>query len=224
MAVRERKQTLNKEAQTVLDTLIQANSLKALKLSEESIARFLNPLHDNDGPSSRKHSSTALKSLTTKFGAFLIEVLKESTQCLSRPCDSESLQIYINIVSKLLDSLHVIRSTLKGRHFEVEIQRYAFLRKLVVLQRHDDALLHAKCILQCVSTSWGLSAKPCGVALATPPLPAPGNSQAPEAVALVSGTVIHLLVCLMEPSCRDVASSDLMQLAPLLESLAPWLR
>jgi hypothetical protein len=224
MAVRERSQTLNKEAQTVLDNLIQANSLKTLKLSEKSISTFLTPLHDISITSSQKQSTAALKSLTTKFGAFLIEVLKETTNGLSRPSDSESLQVYVNIISKSLDSLHLIRSTLKGRHFEVEIQRYAFLRKLVVLHRHDDALGHAHCILQCVSTSWGLSQKPSQGTLETPALPAPGNSQPPEAVALVSGTVIHLLVCMVEHSCTEVASRDSLQLASLLESLPPWLR
>ena len=208
----------------MLDSLVEARSLEALRLSQKNISTFLSPLDEIDATSSQKQYNTALKSATTKFGAFLIEVLKETANGLSNPTDPESLEIYINIISKALDSLHVIRSTLKGRQFEVEIQRYSFLRKLVVIQRHHDALQHAKCILQCVTTSWALQEKQCQEALAVPALPAPGNSQPPEAVALVAGTVIHLLVCLVDHTDAADGSVDFMQLAPCLGSLAPWLR
>jgi hypothetical protein len=191
-----RKHGLPKEANSILQSVVVAKSLKELAATQSALQSFLNPLLIEG---SRKSTSDSVTSLSSRFGALLIELLKHTNLCLSRPLDSESLQIYITLTRTALDGLHVIRSALKGRVFEVEVHRYAFLRRLFALRCYDKAAQEAEHIIRCMKVSWGLppsaaaDAEDCSYAL-----PHPAQGQNSESVTLAVGVGIHLLICTLE--------------------------
>jgi hypothetical protein len=214
-----RKQGVSKEAKAILEAVIDSTSIVELTAAQSQLETFLAPLVEVKDALLSKDSVT---SLSSRYGGVLIELLKHTNLSLSRPLESNSLRAYSALTRIALNCLHIIRPALKGRFFEVEVQRYAFLRTLFAHRCYDESIQEAELIFKSILTSWDLPPHPtikAGESLSTLPLPAKGQNS--ESVALTVGVGIHLVLCLLE---RTGPSECWLRLKSVMGSLAPWFR
>lgn len=217
MAVR--RQGISNEAKAILDAVVNAKSLTDLTAAKTDLETHLAPLLKiRDG----KESNDSVTSLSSRYGGLLIELLKYTDLSLSRPLEPEPLRIHSDLTDTALSCLHIIRSALKGRFFEVEVQRYAFLRRLFAQRCYHESAKEAEIIFESMRTSWGLKSScttKAGESVSL--LPLPDKRQNSDSVALGVGVGIHLIICILE--CTEPAKVC-VQLKGLMKSLAPWFR
>lgn len=217
-----RKHALSKQATSLLSLITDATSPSDWNAAESALQEFLSPLSIVETGNSGRNKRESLAALASRYGPLLIEILKHSNAKLSRPLDSESARSFYSIASIALDGLHAIRSSLQGRPFEVDFQRYAFLRKLFALGFFEEAGKQAETIISSMRTVWGL--QPANNDAATQSfcvLPHPGDLQDQESVALAVGVAMYLALCSFAAAQPRKTWLDLKS---FMRDLGPWLR
>jgi hypothetical protein len=136
---------------------------------------------------------------------------------------------YIELASLGLEGLSVLRSSLKGRPHEVEVQRYMLIRKLVSLACHQQALQQS-CLLYnalcCHCWQTGRTAAIVmthSVTYRTQPLPRPNDSNN-EMSNLFVGSVLNMLLSIVEQSGIQPNLSKVMIVVHDYECITEWLR
>lgn len=213
---------LSKQASSLLTAIIDATSASDLNAAQSGLQEFLEPLLSFEAGQACRDERESLAAFSSRYGPLLIEILKHSNAKLSRPLDSENARGYYSITSVALDGLHAIRSSLQGRPFEVEVQRYALLRKLFALGFFEEAMKQAEIIISSMRTVWGL--QPANSATATQRscmLPHPGELQDQEPVALAVRVAVYLALCRF---ARGQPGGSWVDLKSFMRDLAPWLR
>ena len=192
-----------------------------------SICSFLKPLLDiEDASSSCKKPD--LDVLSRKFGHFLVNYLKAS---FAKLADNGLVTLVVQHFDLGLRGLEVLRSTLKGKQDELEIQRYNLVCKLVSLQQHASAAEQGRRLCSCICRSWGTQSVRKGSAQHIQHagnqqdlLPQPRKDEPKERVALVvslAANLMHSIVSNCGAACSTDAPGDLV---PVMAGVTPWLR
>lgn len=201
------------------------SSLKAV----ESLQKVLTCLRGFFAPalgkrSGQKRNSTCA-AIAKKYGASALQLVKNALAALSEESQTEHQAVLGQLAALGLDVLAVIRSSLKGRRFEVELQRYSLVRQLIARGLHAAAL----------GQSWFLYDSICQ--LCSPDIVSHDSDQPPTltlsppdsthldqcGVSLIVGTVLCLVVCSIEAPVSLAVQQLHRLLVPLLQAV-PWIR
>lgn len=160
---------------------------------------------------------------------FLIKHLKLSFQRLSEYREEAVLTAVVQHIDLAISTLQSIKTSLKGRRTELEIQRYTLVCKLIALHRYVPAGQQGLLLHNEICSTWGVqpaeqqscSRKACRKG-SLRMLPLPGAGEASEAVSVVAGNMCNLFLCALEGP--EIVPGLLEQLFAVVESLQPWLR
>ena len=192
-----------------------------------SICSFLKPLLDiEDASSSCKKPD--LDVLSRKFGHFLVNYLKAS---FAKLADNGLVTLVVQHFDLGLRGLEVLRSTLKGKQDELEIQRYNLVCRLVSLQQYASAAEQGWRLCSCIRRNWGTESQRKGslqhieyAGGQQDILPQPCKDEPHERIALLVGLAANLMHSIVS-SCGPTPASDAMRaLVPLMAGVMPWLR
>ena len=134
------------------------------------VKRYLLPFESLQSPA-KPPSASRLKTLASEYTRFLVQLLKLGINALSTVAVPSNVDDCLNakIAEELfpalvlaLKSLACLRSVSSGRIYEIERQRYTFIRRLLVWRRFAEALDHTWLLYTGLSKL--LSPLPAGVA------------------------------------------------------------
>ena len=143
--------------------------------------------------------------------------------------DPARLQTAVGIAEQSLRGLNAVRKILRGRPFEVEVQHYALVRKLVALKAFQEAAQQGWQLLAALCRLWPVQQSPqpgsddsCSSKPGLPEPPATGGGAlAEQAAPIVVGVVLNLLISTIElgGSC-----AQLVEMTCISAGVHAWLR
>lgn len=177
----------------------------------------------------QRHPTASSQRLAKSQSTFVVNLLRVSLANITSEQSPALQTAYIELASLGLEGLSVLRSSLKGRPHEVEVQRYMLIRKLVSLACHQQALQQS-CLLynalccQCWHTGrTAATVMMHSVTYRTQPLPRPNDSNN-EISNLVVGSVLNMLLSVVEQSGIQRNLSKVMIVVHDYECITEWLR
>ena len=143
--------------------------------------------------------------------------------------DPARLQTAVSIAEHSLKGLNTVRKIIKGRPFEVEVQHYTLVRKLVALRAFKEAAQQGWQLLAALCRLWPVQQTPqpvsdnsCSSKPGLPEPPATGSGAlAEQAAPIVVGVVLNILISTIElgGSCTQLAEMTCMS-----AGVHAWLR
>ncbi len=177
----------------------------------------------------RLQQTASSQRLAKSQSTFVVNLLRVSLAKITNEQSPALQTAYIELASLGLEGLSVLRSSLKGRPHEVEVQRYMLIRKLVSLACHQQALQQS-CLLYnalcCHCWQTGRTAAIVmthSVTYRTQPLPRPNDSNN-EMSNLFVGSVLNMLLSIVEQSGIQPNLSKVMIVVHDYECITEWLR
>ena len=206
----------------------------ALNLTNETAAQqvitdaegYLQPyLRLAAGPQ-RSRSAACTQQTVKSCSSFVIHLLRAAMTQLTDKQPPGLRQAIIQLASLGLEALSVLRGSLKGKLYEVEMQRYMLLRKLMSLRSYSNAmhqawLLYKALCCQC----WQLMpARPSSDRNCTQPMPMADTCSNSEIASLVVGTVLNLLLSVVEQGSLGSEINKVTTIVADHEAIMSWLR
>lgn len=177
----------------------------------------------------RLQQTASSQRLAKSQSTFVVNLLRVSLAKITNEQSPALQTAYIELASLGLEGLSVLRSSLKGRPHEVEVQRYMLIRKLVSLACHQQALQQS-CLLYnalcCHCWQTGQTAAIVmthSVTYRTQPLPRPNDSNN-EMSNLFVGSVLNMLLSIVEQDGIQPNLSKVMIVVHDYECITEWLR
>ena len=208
------------EGSKLLQHLREAQTPDGLNTAHTDTRAFLEPLlHDSAG--AYGHGDQDLAALSRKYAPFLVDYLKVSFARLSDPGLAAALVQHVVLG---ISGLEALRSSLKGRPDELEIQRHSLVCKLVSLQLYSAAAEEGWQLYRIICSSWGKSNLQQQQGQQLPPLPElplPGQEEPRERIAVVVGLAANLLHSVV---CSKASPLQLTALPVIARGLGPWMR
>ena len=222
------------DAEALLSEVVHAADAVALSAAAPAVIHFLQPVLQ---PCLNKQHTAALARV---FAPFLVRLVKLAFGLLADlgTCfDDAELHAAADLAEAGVAALDALRSALRGRPREIEVQRYTLVRRLAARRLHARAAAQAELLHMAICSRWGdADAGAAGDARSTPSgtaaggsaalqcLPQPTDTETKEDVAVVIGTVLNLAACGAEGHPGGCSAAALLRLLPALEQLEPWLR
>lgn len=207
----------------LLDNVASSLKADAAKQALADVRAYLDPVL-KAARLQQENPTASSQRLANSHSTFVVNLLRVSLAKIT----SEQLQTaYIELASLGLEGLSVLRSSLKGRPHEVEMQRYMLIRKLVSLSCHQQALQQS-CLLynalccQCWQTEAAILMTH-SVTYRTQPLPRPDDSNN-EISNLVVGSVLDMLLSIVAQSGIQRNLCKVMIVVHDYECITEWLR
>lgn len=202
-----------------MEQLAEAGTSSDLQAVYTSCSALLQPVVASREHHSEKSGETTA-ALSRQYAPFLVEYLKASFARLREP--GLALALVQHVVLGI-NGLEALRSSLKGRPDELEIQRHSLVCRLVALQLYDAAAEQGWQLLRIICCKWGV--QPRGQTRSSQQdaeLPPPHKDEPRERIAVVVGlaaNLLHSVVC-----SKGALAAQLSALPTLAHGLAPWLR
>ena len=222
------------EADALLLELACAADAGVLSAAAPAATRFMQPVLQ---PCSTSGDTAALARV---FAPFLVRLVKLAFGLLAdwgTLCGDAELHAAAGLAEAGVAGLDALRSALRGRPREIEVQRYTLVRRLAARRLHARAAAQAELLHTAICSRWGCAdTAAAGKGRSTPLgtvangsaalrcLPRPGDTEAKEDVAVVIGTVLNLAACGAEGHPGGCSAAALLRLLPALDQLEPWLR
>ena len=171
--------------------------------------------------------STACSQRTAKmYFSFVVHLLRSSMTQLTLEQAHPVRVATAQLASVGLEALSVLRGTLKGKPYEVEVQRYMLVRKLVLFKSYSDAVHQAWLLYTALSCHCWLPTAILVNCDGNPvqPLPKADRSSNTEIASLVTGTVLNLLLSIVEQGTPQSDNSKVMMIVNDYEAIISWLR
>lgn len=207
----------------LLDNVASSLKADAAKQALADVRAYLDPVL-KAARLQQENPTASSQRLAKSHSTFVVNLLRVSLAKIT----SEQLQTaYIELASLGLEGLSVLRSSLKGRPHEVEVQRYMLIRKLLSLSCHQQALQQS-CLLynalccQCWQTEAAILMTH-SVTYRTQPLPRPDDSNN-EISNLVVGSVLDMLLSIVAQSGIQRNLCKVMIVVHDYECITEWLR
>lgn len=206
-------------------------SLTSLQDANELLAdatKQLEPLFD--AARSPHDRSTACSQRTAKsYSACVVHLLRNAMSQLNAEKPQALRAVIVQLASLGLEGLSVLRDSLKGKAYEVEVQRYMLLRKLVALKSHSDAvqqawLLYMALCCQCWQQKDSAMIQADCNSFSAQPLPVADEASNIEIASLVIGTVLNLLLSIIEQGSLQAEMSKVMAIVHDHKAIMSWLR
>ena len=217
------------------------------------VKRYLFPFESLESLA-KPPSASKLKALASEYTRFLVQLLKLGINALSTVAVPSNVDDCLNaeIAKELfpalflaLKSLACLRSVSSGRVYEIERQRYTFIRRLLVWRRFAEALDHTWLLFTGLSKllsppSAEVASKECDRDSRTRKTdsnhkgspsadsvrrwrpPAPGESVDDDFIALLVAAASTLLSCLTE--LVPQRESEIREAIALLPGVYPWIQ
>lgn len=191
-----------------------AGSVTQLQKAADQLKPRLADLLAAAGGNSKQAATTFIQAYNAAF---------ESFQGAHK--DPARLQTALQVATLALQGLDAVRSVLKGRPFEVEVQHYSLVRKLLALKAYSEAEEQGWSLLHALQKLWpAASRKPKKAASSLPDPAAVGDaSLARQGAAIVVGTVLNLLISTVEATQGPATGEELLKLDCLCSDLDKWL-
>ena len=227
-----------------LDILLAA--LKSAKSTTE-VAGAVQAISDIVSSLSLQTRTSVHSQQAKQLATFYIEVIKQVFVRLSANQQVELLSACLQLARLALNGLHAARHVLKGRSYEVEVQHYALVRRLVSLKAFPEALEQGWVLFARLCQLWPAAhnsskqrandrvlkrGKACEQEWQQPasdlalqlggPTGEVDNSE--QAANIVVGTVLNLALSTVEGCQSDVLAEQLAKLLSPIEQLGPWLK
>ena len=173
--------------------------------------------------------STACTPRTAKsYSSFVIHLLRSAMAQITDQQPSGLRNIIVQLAFLSLEALSLLRESLKGKPYEVEMQRYVLVRKLVSLRSYSNAtyqawVLYMALCSQCWQPMSALPPSDCN-AVPTRPLPVADTCSNTEIASLVVGTVLNLLLSIVEQDNLQSAKHQVMTIVHDHEAIMSWVR
>ena len=173
--------------------------------------------------------SAACTQLTAKScSSFVIHLLRAAMTQVTDEQPPGLREAAIQLASLGLEALSLLRGTLKGKPYEVEMQRYMLLRKLMSLRSYSSAMDQAWLLYVALCCQWwqrmpAQSLSDCNGA-SIQPLPMADTCSNTEVASLVIGTVLNLLLSVTEHGVLHSEISKIMSVANDHRAIMSWLR
>ena len=213
-------------SKVLLKNLESVDNETAAKLTLAEVRKYLQPVLK--AASSHQGSLKAgCQPLGKLYASFVVNLLRTSMTKVTSEHKPSLRAVYVELALLGLESLSVLRTFLKGRPHEVEIQRYLLLRTLVSLECYDQAvqqswlLYNALCCHCCHKNVASLKTQ-----YATDkqqPLPSPEMGNA-ELGNLMVGTVLNLLLSIVEQGSMQSDFSKVLTIVHDFDLTIAWLR
>lgn len=187
---------------------------------------YLQPyLRSAAGPQ-RSRSAVCTSQMAKSCSSFVIHLLRAAMTQLSDNQPPGLRTATVQLASLGLEALSVLRGNLKGKLYEVEMQRYMLLRKLVTLRSFSNAmhqawLLYTALCCQCWQPMPALSSSDPKL---TQPLPMADTCSNSEIASLIVGTVLNLLLSAVEQGNLGSEINKVTTIVTDHEAIMSWLR
>lgn len=191
-----------------------------------SVRDYLEPVL-KAAPSQHGSLTASSQRLAKPYCSFVVHLLQAAMPKIVSEQMPALTTVYVELASLGLESLSVLRGSLKGRPHEVEVQRYILLRKLVSLACYHQAMQQAWLLYDALCCHcWQKDADSFinqGITGQTEPLPKPDTGNI-EIGNLVVGTVLNLLLSVVEQGSLQSELCKVMSIVRDYESIMEWLR
>lgn len=212
---------------SLLQQVTTAQTNAELAAAYNNVVLFVQPVLDVEG-TTEGCKKADLDVLSRKFAPFLVKYLKAT---FAKLADNDLVASVVQHIELGLRGLEALRSTLKGKQDELEIQRYNLVCRLVSLQRYASAAEQGWRLCSCICRCWGTQSEPKGSShheqhAGSPQasLPQPGRDEPIERVALVVSLAANLMHSIVS-SCGATPEADALEgLLPVSAGVLPWLR
>ncbi len=209
----------------LLDSVASVLEANAAEQALADAREYLEPVLT----AARLQQTASSQRLAKSQSTFVVNLLRVSLAKITNEQSPALQTAYIELASLGLEGLSVLRSSLKGRPHEVEVQRYMLIRKLVSLACHQQALQQS-CLLYnalcCHCWQTGRTAAIVmthSVTYRTQPLPRPNDSNN-EMSNLFVGSVLNMLLSIVEQDGIQPNLSKVMIVVHDYECITEWLR
>lgn len=188
---------------------------------------YLEPFLKAAGPQCSR-SAARTQRTAKSCSSFVIHLLQAAMSQVTDEQPPGLREAAIRLASLGLEALSVLRRTLKGKPYEVEMQRYMLLRKLMSLKSYSSAmsqawLLYTALCCQCWQPMPAQPPSDCNGA-SIQPLPMADTCSNTEVASLVTGTVLNLLLSITEQGVLHSEISKIMTIANNHGAIMSWLR
>ncbi len=210
----------------LLDSVASMLETNAAEQALADVREYLDPVL-KAARLQQRNPTAGSQRLAKSHSTFVVNLLRVSLAKITSEQPPALQGAYIELASLGLEGLSVLRSSLKGRPHEVEVQRYMLIRKLVSLACHQQALQQS-CLLynalccQCWQTEAAILMTH-SITYRTQPLPRPDESNS-EIGNLVVGGVLNMLLSVVEQSGIQRNLSKVMIVVHDYECITEWLR
>lgn len=173
--------------------------------------------------------STARTQRTAKScSSFAIHLLRAAMAQVTDQQPSGLRDTIVQLASLSLEALSMLRESLRGKPYEVEMQRYLLLRKLVALRSYSNAIhqawvLYMALCCQCWQPLSALPLSDC-TAASIHPLPMADTCSNSEIASLIVGTVLNLLLSIIEHGDIQSGMNKVMTIVQDYGAIMSWLR
>ena len=216
------------EAAEALQRLGKASQIKELSSLLAWLTSFFEPalslVQSAVAPVQRPKPASVTK-LAQTYGPLSVRLVKAALTALADAQQADQQLLLGQLAGLGIDVLERIRSTLQGRYYEVELQRYTLVRQLAskghftLASQQGWLVYHSVChhwVDRCSNSATDQKSQR---KLAAPDTVKDSKSSAP----IVVGTVLSLLLCCTNAPASS-AANELQQLLPALEGVLPWFR
>ncbi len=226
MTRQKRQQTEGVSSKVLLDNMASIADESAAKRSIVSVREYLEPVL-TAARSQQENLTACSQRLAKSYSSFVVHLLRASMVEVNSDQTPALRAAYVELASLGLEGLSVLRGSLKGRPYEVEVQRYMLLRKLVSLACYPQAVQQAWLLYTALCChSW----QPDSQAFTThcmnsaaQPLPKPDTNNI-EIGSLVAGAVLNMLLSIVEQSSIQSDLYKVMSIVCDYDSIMNWLR
>ena len=188
---------------------------------------YLEPCLKAAGPQLGCSAACTLRTAKS-CSTFVIHLLRAAMTQVTDEKSPGLREAVIQLASLGLEALSVLRGTLKGKPYEVEMRRYMLLRNLMSLKSYSNAmrqawLLYMALCCQCWQPMAAQPPSDCNGA-STQPLPMADTCSNSEVASLVIGTVLNLLLSITEQGILHTEVSKVTTIANDHGAIMSWLR
>lgn len=188
---------------------------------------YLQPFPKAAGPQPCR-SAACTQRTGKSCSSFVIHLLRAAMTQITAEQPPGLKEAAIQLASLGLEALSVLRGTLKGKPYEVEMQRYMLLRKLICLRSYSNAmrqawLLYMALCCQCWQPMPAQPLSDCNGAYMQQ-LPMADTCSNTEVASLVIGTVLNLMLSITEQGSLHSEISKVMTITSDHGAIMSWLR
>lgn len=171
----------------------------------------------------KENSSLNAKDLQALGSSFLL-LAKHALAGLQEADISERhLTALVSVTKDSLDAQNLLQLQQSGNGMEVEVQRYSFVRRLVAIRHHQEALLQGELVLSALCRQSKVPGRK-QAQKHKAKLQKPEQEPPKDLILLVVGTVLNLLVSTVEHFTKQALLDELTGLLENLATVAHWLR
>ena len=205
-------------------SITPSSSVSCLKDVTAELRAHLRPVLQTPPACSSKPST-----LARQYGKPLIQLIKQAFGCLSQDTPTQAVSVLSELAAVGLQGLSSLRSALRGRPFENEVQRFSLVKRLSSMQQPAEARRHAVLLLQGISQHWpAFREPPADNSREAKLVPAlshlDSQAAAPEQALILLGAILQLYACLSMPEPMQLWAAWVSALTQATWTTLCWLR